>query len=189
MPAPVPPPNECVIWQPGSSCSSSASVTQCDHRVTMVTGTKILLTLQTVGALSLLADDIKNRVDELGALRVVTLRPVVSRTTLTEDEVVGTEEVAEGTRADGVHGAGLQIDEDRTRNVLVRADLIVVHVDPLELEVVVALVQSIRLNAVLVRDDFPELGTCASLQRSKLVIASNRGGSPIWLPHCCKGNV
>ena len=118
-------------------------------------------TLQTIRALSLLADNIENGVNELSALRVVTLRPVVSRTALTEDEVVGTEEVAEGTRADGVHGAGLQIDEDRTRNVLVRADLIVVHVDPLELEVVVALVETIRLDAVLIRDDLPELGTYA----------------------------
>ncbi len=117
-------------------------------------------TLQTVRALSLLANNIENRVNELSALRVVTLRPVVTSTTLTEDEVVGTEEIAEGARADGVHGAGLQINENSTGNVLVRADLVVVHVDPLELEVVVALVQSIRLNAVLIRDDLPELGTC-----------------------------
>lgn len=117
-------------------------------------------TLQTIRALSLLADNIENGVNELSALRVVTLRPVVTSSALTEDEVVGTEKVAEGTRANGVHGAGLQINEDSTRDVLVRADLVVVHVDPLELEVVVALVQSIRLNAVLIRDDLPELGTC-----------------------------
>ena len=143
-------------------------------------------TLQTIRALSLLADNIENGVNEFSALRVVTLRPVVTSSALTEDEVVGAEEVAERTRADGVHGSRLEIDKDGTGDILVRADLIVVHVDPLELKVVVALVQTIRLNAVLVRDDFPELGTCASLQRSKLVIASNRGGSPIWLPHCCK---
>ena len=117
-------------------------------------------TLQTIRALSLLADNIENGVNELSALRVVTLRPVVTSSALTEDEVVGTEKVAEGTRANGVHGAGLQINEDSTRDVLVRADLVVVHVNPLELEVVVALVQSIRLNAVLIRDDLPELGTC-----------------------------
>ena len=117
-------------------------------------------TLQTIRALSLLADNIENGVNEFSALRVVTLRPVVTSSALTEDEVVGTEKVAEGTRANGVHGAGLQINEDSTRDVLVRADLVVVHVNPLELEVVVALVQSIRLNAVLIRDDLPELGTC-----------------------------
>ena len=177
MPAPVPPPNEWVIWKPAHRGSANVTCDGCDGHVEA-------RTLQAIGALSLLADDIKNRVDELSALRVVTLRPVVSRTALTEDEVVGTEEVAEGTRADGVHGAGLQIDEDRTRNVLVRADLIVVHVDPLKLEVVVALVQTIRLNAVLVRDDLPELGTFDACQRLELVIAGNRKDIPIWLPHC-----
>ena len=116
-------------------------------------------TLQTIRALSLLADNIENRVDELGALRVVTLGPVITSTALTEDEVVRAEEVAEGSRTDGVHGSRLEINEDGTRNVLVRADFIVVHVDALELKVVVALVQSIRLNAVLIRDDLPELGT------------------------------
>ena len=118
-----------------------------------------MLTLQSIRALSLLADNIENGVDELSALRVVTLRPVVTGTALTEDEVVGTEEVAEGARADGVHGTGLQINEDCTGHVLVRADLVVVDIDSLELKIVVALVQSIRLNAVLVRDDLPELGT------------------------------
>ena len=116
-------------------------------------------TLQAVGALSLLADNIEHRVDELSTLGVVTLRPVVTSSALAEHEVVGTEEVTKGARADGIHGSRLEINEDGTGHVLVRADFVVVHVDPLELEVVVALVQSIRLNAVLIRDDLPELGT------------------------------
>ena len=116
-------------------------------------------TLQTIRALSLLADNIENGVDELSALRVVTLGPVVTGTTLTEDKVVGAEEVAERSRADGVHGSGLEINEDRTGHILVGADFVVVHVDTLKLEVVVALVETIRLNAVLIGDDLPELGT------------------------------
>lgn len=85
--------------------------------------------------------------------------PVVSSTTLTEDEVVGPEQVAEGTRPYGIHGSRLEVDQDRARNILVRANFVVVNVDTLELEVVVALVQAIAINAVLVRDDLPELGT------------------------------
>ena len=90
----------------------------------------------------------------------MTLGPVITSTALTEDEVVGTEEVAEGTRADGVHGSRLEINEDGTRDILVRANFVVVDVDALELEVVVALVETIRLDAVLIRDDLPEFGTC-----------------------------
>ena len=92
-------------------------------------------------------------------MRLTSFRPVVTRTTLAEDEVVRTEEVAERARPDRVHGSGLEVDEDGAGNVLVRANLVVVDVDALELEVVVALVQAIAINAVLVRDDLPELGT------------------------------
>ena len=53
----------------------------------------------------------------------MTLGPVVSSTGLTEDEVVGAEELAERTGTDSVHGAGLQIDEDGTGNVLVAGSL------------------------------------------------------------------
>ena len=114
----------------------------------------------------------------------MTLRPVVAGAALAENEVVGAEEATEGTRANRVHGSRLEIDKDGTGDILVRADLVVVHVDPLELKVVVALVQTIRLNAVLVRDDLPELGTFDACQRLELVIAGNREDIPIWLPHC-----
>lgn len=75
--------------------------------------------LKAVAALSLAADNVKNLVDELGTLGVVTLGPVVTGTGLTEDEVVGAEKLAEGAGADGIHRAGLEVDEDGTRNVLV----------------------------------------------------------------------
>ena len=94
-------------------------------------------------------------------MQLTSFCPVVSSATLTKHEVVRPEEVAEGTRTDGIHGAGFEIDKDRTGNVLVRADFVVVDINALKLKVVVALVQTIRLNAVLVRDDLPELGTYA----------------------------
>jgi hypothetical protein len=53
----------------------------------------------------------------------MTLRPVVSSTRLAENEVVGSEKLTERTSADGIHGTGLQIDEDGTRDVLVAGSL------------------------------------------------------------------
>ena len=47
-------------------------------------GVSHLETLQAVAVLSLLADDIKNSVNELGALGVVTLGPVVASARLRE---------------------------------------------------------------------------------------------------------
>ena len=78
---------------------------------------------------------------------------------MAENEVIRSEQVAEGTRTYGIHGSRLKVDQDRARNILVRANFVVVDVDTLELEVVVALVQAVAINAMLVRDDLPELGT------------------------------
>lgn len=80
--------------------------------------------LEAIAPLGLLPDDVEDRVDELRALGVMALGPVVSGAGLTEDEVVGPEKGAEGARPDRVHGAGLQVDQDRSRHVLVAGDLI-----------------------------------------------------------------
>jgi hypothetical protein len=82
-----------------------------------------LETLEAIAALGLTTDDVENLVDQLGTLSVVTLRPVVTSTRLTEDEVVGTEKLTEGASADSVHCTRLQIDEDGTGNELVARSL------------------------------------------------------------------
>jgi len=82
-----------------------------------------LETLEAVAALGLATDNIENLVNKLSTLGVMALGPVVSGTGLSENEVVGAEELAEGTGADGVHGTGLQIDEDGTGNILVAGSL------------------------------------------------------------------
>ena len=79
--------------------------------------------LEAVAALSLATDDIEDLVDQLSTLGVVTLGPVVSSTGLAEDEVIGAEELAKGTGTDGVHGTGLEIDEDGAGHILVAGGL------------------------------------------------------------------
>lgn len=98
---------------------------QSTHTSTSTTTQRVgdLETLKGVTALSLATDDIQNLVNQLGTLSVVTLGPVVSGTGLAEDEVVGAEKLAERTGADGVHGTGLEIDENGTGNVLVAGGL------------------------------------------------------------------
>lgn len=91
---------------------------------TTTEGVGDLEALEAVTSLSLAADDVDDLVDEFGTLGVVTLRPVVTSTGLTEDEVVGTEELAKRTRFDGVHGTGLEVNEDGTRNILVAIGLV-----------------------------------------------------------------
>ena len=109
---------------------------QSTHTGTSTTTERVgdLETLEAVAALSLATDDIQDLVDKLGTLSVMTLGPVVAGTGLTENEVVGAEELAEGTGADGVHGTGLEIDEDGTRNILVARSLVEVDAHTLQLE-------------------------------------------------------
>ncbi len=57
--------------------------------------------LQAVAALGLAADHVEDLVDELGALGVVALGPVVAGARLAEDKVVRAEQLAEGAGADG----------------------------------------------------------------------------------------
>jgi len=126
---------------------------------TTTEGVGDLEALKAVATLSLLTDNIEDGVNELSTLGVVTLGPVVTSTGLTEDEVVGSEELTEGTSTDGVHGAGLEIHEDGAGNVTTAGGLVEVDVDALELEVGVTVVGTGGVNAVFVRDDFPELST------------------------------
>jgi hypothetical protein len=114
--------------------------------------------LKTIATFRLLAHDVKHIVDEFRTFRVVTLGPIVTRTTLSEHKVVGTEELAVCTVADRVHSAGLEINKDGAGNVLSAMSFIVINVNAFELEITFAFVGTIGLNAVLVGDHLPELG-------------------------------
>ena len=69
---------------------------------------------------------------------------------MTKNEVVGAEKVAERTRANRVHGTRLQVDQHSTGDILVGLNFIVVNVDTLELEIVVALVDTVTVDAMFV---------------------------------------
>jgi len=56
--------------------------------------------LKAIAALCFFADDVENGVDELGALSVMALCPVVAGAGLTEDEVVWSKDLTEGTGSD-----------------------------------------------------------------------------------------
>jgi len=126
---------------------------------TTTEGVGDLEALEAIATLSLLTDDVEDGVDELGTFGVVTLGPVVTGTGLTEDEVVGAEELTEGSGADGVHGAGLEVHKDGAGNVTATGGFVEVDVDSLELEVGVSVVGAGGVNTVFVGNDFPELGT------------------------------
>merc|ERR1712100_857089 len=118
-----------------------------------------LESLEAITALSFLTDNIEDGVDELSTFGVVTLGPVVTGTSLSEDEVIGSEELSERSGSDGVHGSGLEIHEDGSGDVTATGGFVAVDVDSLKLEIGVTVVGTGGVNSVLVGDDFPELGT------------------------------
>mmetsp|Transcript_76572 Transcript_76572/g.173156 ORF Transcript_76572/g.173156 Transcript_76572/m.173156 type:complete len:209 (-) Transcript_76572:26-652(-) len=122
-------------------------------------GVAHLEALEAVAALGLFAHNVQDGVDELGSLRVVALGPVVARARLAEHKVVWPEKLAEGPRSDAVHGARLKVHEDGAWDVAAARGLVVVNVNPLQLQVRVAMVCASGIDAVLVRNDLPELGT------------------------------
>ena len=118
-----------------------------------------LETLEAVATFSFLSDNIKDGVDELSTLGIVTLGPVVTGTSLSEDEVVWSEELTEWSSSDGVHGSWLEIHEDGSWDISSTGGLVVVHIDSLKLEIGVAVVGTSWVNTVLIGDDLPEFGT------------------------------
>jgi hypothetical protein len=88
----------------------------------------------------------------------VSLGPVVTGSSLAEDEVVWAEELTEGAGADRVHGAWLQVNKHGTGDIASASGLVEIDVDALELKVRVAVEGACGVNAVLIRDNFPELG-------------------------------
>ena len=87
----------------------------------------------------------------------MTLGPVVAGPRLSENEVIGSEDLTEGSRPHAVHGPWLQVHEDSPGHVLATAGLVVVDIDPLQLELGGAGVGTGGVDTVLIGDDFPEL--------------------------------
>jgi hypothetical protein len=65
--------------------------------------------LKTVTGLRFLTNNVKNGVNKLGTLSVVTLGPVVTCSSLAENEVIRAEKLTERTSTDRVHGTRLKI--------------------------------------------------------------------------------
>ena len=112
-----------------------------------------LESLKAVTALSFLPDYVQNRVDELSSLGVMSLGPVVSCSRLSEHKVVRSEDLAERSGSNRIHGSRFQVHKDSTGDVLSSGSLVEVNIDPLQLKVGVSVVGSSWVNAMLVRDD------------------------------------
>merc|ERR1719401_58060 len=113
--------------------------------------------LEAIATLRLLAYHIEHTVNQLSSLGVVSFRPIVAGTSLSEDKIVGPEELAKRASAHAVHCSGFQIHQNCSGNIPTTSRLIVVDVNTLQLQVGVTVICSSWVNAVLIGDDLPEL--------------------------------
>merc|ERR1712001_105481 len=91
----------------------------------------------------------------------MSLGPVVSRPRLPKHKVVWSENLTKGSGADGVHRSWFQIDEDCPWHIFATTCLVVVDVDPLQLQIGVTMVGAGGVNPVFIANDLPEL--CSNL--------------------------
>jgi hypothetical protein len=136
-----------------------------------------LETLEAIATFGFFSNDVENGVNKLGTLSVVTFGPVVTSTSLTENEVIGSEELTERSSTDGVHGSWLKIHEDCTGDISTTSSLVVINVDSLELEIRVSVISTSGVNTVFIRDNLPELGTDLVTALTTLNVHD--------LTHCC----
>lgn len=87
----------------------------------------------------------------------MSLGPIVSSTGLSKDKIVGSEDLSIWSRPHGIHGTGLKINKHSPGHILATGGLIVIYIDSLQLQVGVTMVSSSGVNAMLIRNDFPEL--------------------------------
>ena len=87
----------------------------------------------------------------------MTLGPVVASSRLSKHEVVRSEDGSVGSRSHRVHGARLKVHQHSSGHVLATAGLVVVDIDPLQLQLRLANIGASGVNTMLIRDDLPEL--------------------------------
>jgi len=65
-----------------------------------------LETLKAITSFSFFSDNIENGINEFSSFGIMSFGPVISGSSLSENEVIGSEELSERSGSDRVHGTG-----------------------------------------------------------------------------------
>jgi len=109
-----------------------------------------LETLEAITTFSFLSNDIEDGVNKLSTFGVVTLGPVVTGTSLSENEVVWSEELTEWSSSDRVHGSWFEIHKDGSWNVSSTGGFVIVNVDSFELKIRITVISTGWVNTVFI---------------------------------------
>lgn len=111
--------------------------------------------LKTTAVISKLADTIEGVINELLANGIVTTSIIVGGILLTTDQLLRVEEMLVGSSTDLINDTRLQVDKDGTGNVLAIADLGEEGGEGTIRVGIVAGLETIRLDTVLLAVEFP----------------------------------
>jgi hypothetical protein len=87
----------------------------------------------------------------------MSLGPVISSSGLSKDKIIRTKHLAKRSRFHRIHGTRFQVQEDGSWDIFSTAGLSVIDIDPLQLKIRCSIVLASSFNAMLIRDDLPEL--------------------------------
>jgi hypothetical protein len=88
-----------------------------------------LETLEAVASFCFFSNYIKYWINQFSTLCVVTLSPVVTGSTLSEDKIVGSKELTERSGSNWVHSAWFQVHQDSSWDVSSTSGFIVIYVN------------------------------------------------------------
>jgi len=109
-----------------------------------------LETLEAITTFSFFSDNIENGVDEFSTFGVMSLGPIVTSTSLSEDEVVGSEELSKWSSSDGVHRTWFEIHKDSSWYKSTTSGFVVIDIDSFELKIGVTMVSTSWVNSVFI---------------------------------------
>jgi hypothetical protein len=88
-----------------------------------------LESLEAITSFGFFSADIEDGVNEFSSFGVVSFGPVVTSSSLSENEVIGSEELSERSGSNRVHGSGFQIHKDSSGDISSSSGFVKVDID------------------------------------------------------------
>ena len=155
-------------WENGESFHNSIGVFFSDlgdkessHTRTSTTTERVgdLETLEAIATFSFFSNNIEYWVNKFSTFSVMTFGPVVTSSSLSENEVIGSEELTEWSSSDGVHCSWFEVHKNSSWDESTTSSFVIIDVDSFELEVGITMISTGWVDSVFIGDDFPEFST------------------------------
>jgi len=126
---------------------------------TTTEGVAYLETLEAIATFSFFSNNIENWINKFSTFSIVTFSPVVTSTSLSENEVIWSEKLTEWSGSYGVHRTWFEIHEDSSWDESTTGGFVIIYIDSFKLKIRVTVIGTGWVNSVFIRDDFPEFST------------------------------